>query len=207
MKRVFIYQLSEVLSKRFIDFFNEGIEIYPDEFDNLTIYDYRFSDELIQAIEKETQKSIDEIDIQILNTIANNIAYETYSYAVYNGFYKWFANQYIKFFGDLIDAGNELVYYDFKNEYDLDSYWFKIDFSKMDKETKEYYLQEYETTDKKYLLDFLNYNFKAFEKYIEKKICDMNLDLLVDSKVLDDKVTNALNHINEYLSYAYELAQ
>jgi len=207
MKRVFIYQLSEVLSKRFIDFFNEGIEIYPDEFDNLTIYDYRFSDELIQAIEKETQKSIDEIDIQILNTIANNIAYETYSYAVYNGFYKWFANQYIKFFGDLIDAGNELVYYDFKNEYDLDSYWFKIDFSKMDKETKEYYLQEYETTDKKYLLDFLNYNFKAFEKYIEKKICDMNLDLLVDSKVLDDEVTNALNHINEYLSYAYELAQ
>jgi len=207
MKRVFIYQLSEVLSKRFIDFFNEGIEIYPDEFDNLTIYDYSFSDELIQAIEKETQKSIDEIDIQILNTIANNIAYETYSYAVYNGFYKWFANQYIKFFGDLIDAGNELVYYDFKNEYDLDSYWFKIDFSKMDKETKEYYLQEYETTDKKYLLDFLNYNFKAFEKYIEKKICDMNLDLLVDSKVLDDEVTNALNHINEYLSYAYELAQ
>jgi len=207
MKRVFIYQLSEVLSKRFIDFFNEGIEIYPDEFDNLTIYDYRFSDELIQAIEKETQKSIDEIDIQILNTIANNIAYETYSYAVYNGFYKWFANQYIKFFGDLIDAGNELVYYDFKNEYDLDSYWFKIDFSKMDKETKEYYLQEYETTDKKYLLDFLNYNFEAFEKYIEKKIYDMNLDLLVDSKVLDDKVTNALNHINEYLSYAYELAQ
>ena len=207
MKRVFIYQLSEVLSKRFIDFFNEGIEIYPGEFDNLTIYDYRFSDELIQAIEKETQKSIDEIDIQILNTIANNIAYETYSYAVYNGFYKWFANQYIKFFGDLIDAGNELVYYDFKNEYDLDSYWFKIDFSKMDKETKEYYLQEYETTDKKYLLDFLNYNFEAFEKYIEKKIYDMNLDLLVDSKVLDDKVTNALNHINEYLSYAYELAQ
>ena len=207
MKRVFIYQLSEVLSKSFIDFFNEGIEIYPDEFDNLTIYDYSFSDELIQVIEKETQKSIDEIDIQILNTIANNIAYETYSYAVYNGFYKWFANQYIKFFGDLIDAGNELVYYDFKNEYDLDSYWFKIDFSKMDKETKEYYLQEYETTDKKYLLEFLNYNFEAFEKYIEKKICDMNLDLLVDSKVLDDEVTNALNHINEYLSYAYELAQ
>jgi len=207
MKRVFIYQLSEVLSKRFIDFFNEGIEIYPDEFDHMNYYDYDFSDELVEAIEKETQKSIDEIDIQILNTIANNIAYETYSYAVYNGFYKWFANQYIKFFGDLIDAGNELVYYDFKNEYDLDSYWFKIDFSKMDKETKEYYLQEYETTDKKYLLDFLNYNFKAFEKYIEKKICDMNLDLLVDSKVLDDEVTNALNHINEYLSYAYELAQ
>jgi len=207
MKRVFIYNLSEVVSKDFKDYFKAGVEIYPDEFDHMNYYDYDFSDELVEAIEKQTGKKIDDIDTEIINTIANNIVFEAYQNACYTGFYEFIAKEYNKNFGYVIDAGNELVDWSCKDIFDLDSYTFKLDFSKLDKEDKKYYIELYERPEKKYLLDFLNYDFSLFEKYIEKKLSDLPVNFIVNFKVLNDTVKEALENIEDYLSYAYELVE
>ena len=207
MKRVFVYNLSEVVSYDFKKFFESGVEIDPYEFNTTNFYDYYFSDELIEAIEKETGKKIDEIDTEIINTIANRIAYESYSNVAYVSFYEFIADEYIKNFRFIIDAGNEFIYNDCKDIYNLEGYYFKIDFSKLHIEDKENYKKYYGKTDKKYLLDFLNYDFGLFEKHIEKKLYSMQLDYIINGKVLDAEVKECLKHIDRYLYDVYELLE